>query len=158
VGPIATPNPSTAACKASTQVSKRGLHLSGRSTRGRALREKILPVVSHEETDDVHCGPGPFWMAGADMVSTLLRGSGFERIAFERFDADICVGRGFDDAIEFAMALGPAGEIIRLAGDAGQQRKPEVIAGLGETLARYDRGAGVWGPSSAWFVSARNPV
>jgi ubiquinone/menaquinone biosynthesis C-methylase UbiE len=118
---------------------------------------KILPAVSHEDTDQVHCGPGPFSMAGADMVSTMLRGAGFERIAFERFDADICIGSGLDDAVEFAMALGPAGEIIRLAGDVGQQRKPEVLAALRDTLARFDRGDGVWGASSAWFVTARNP-
>src|ERR1700753_3020546 len=27
--------------------------------------KEIVPVVSHEETDQVHCGPGPFSMAGA---------------------------------------------------------------------------------------------
>ena len=40
---------------------------------------QIVPVVSHEETDQVHCGPGPFSMAGPDMVSTMLHGAGFER-------------------------------------------------------------------------------
>jgi hypothetical protein len=95
-------------------------------------------------------------MAGADMVSTMLASAGFDRIVFERFDANICIGRDLDEAIEFAMALGPAGEIIRLAGDIGQQRKPQVIAALRETLSRFDRGDGVWGPSSAWFVTARN--
>lgn len=119
--------------------------------------KEILPVVSHEETDQVHCGPGPFSMAGADMVSTMLRSAGYERIAFERFDADICIGRNLAEAIEFAMALGPAGEIIRLAGDVGQHRQPEVLAALRATLSRYERGDGVWGPSSAWFVTARNP-
>jgi ubiquinone/menaquinone biosynthesis C-methylase UbiE len=118
----------------------------------------ILPVVSHEETDEVHCGPGPFSMAGADMVSSMLRSAGFDRIAFERFDVDICIGRGLDEAIEFAMALGPAGEIIRLAGDVGQLRKPEVIAALKDTLSRFDRGDGVFALSSAWFVTARNPA
>lgn len=29
---------------------------------------EIVPVVSHEDTNEVHCGPGPFSMAGADMV------------------------------------------------------------------------------------------
>ena len=91
--------------------------------------KEIVPVVSHEETDQVHCGPGPFSMAGPDMVSTMLRGAGFERITFERFDCDICIGRDMDDAIEFAMALGPAGEIIRLAGEEGEKRKPQVVAG-----------------------------
>ena len=118
---------------------------------------EIVPVVSHEDTDQVHCGPGPFSMAGPDMVSSLLRSAGYDRIAFERYDADICIGRDPAEAIEFAMALGPAGEIIRLAGEEGERRKPEVVAALRETLAPYAREGGVWAPSSTWFVTACNP-
>jgi ubiquinone/menaquinone biosynthesis C-methylase UbiE len=119
--------------------------------------KEIVPVVSHEDTDQVHCGPGPFSMAGPDMVSTMLRSAGFDRICFERFDADICIGRDLDEAVEFAMALGPAGEIIRLAGEQGVKRRPQVVAALRETLAPYARSGGVWGPSSTWIISARNP-
>jgi len=119
--------------------------------------KEIVPVVSPEQTDQVHCGPGPFSMAGPDMVSTMLRGAGFERISFERFDCDICIGRDMEDAIEFAMALGPAGEIIRLAGEEGERRKPQVVAALKETLAPFVRSDGVWAPSSTWFISAANP-
>ena len=118
---------------------------------------EIVPVVSHEETDQVHCGPGPFSMAGPDMVSTMLRSAGYDRIAFERFDSDICIGSDLPEAIEFAMALGPAGEIIRLAGDEGEKRRDAVIAALREALAPYAREDGVWAPSSTWFVTARNP-
>ncbi len=122
------------------------------------LRVKaIVPVVAHEDTDEVHCGPGPFSMAGPDMVSTMLRGAGYERIAFERFDADVCIGRDVDEAIEFAMALGPAGEIMRLAGEAGERLKPAVAQALREALSPFARPDGVWAPSSSWFVSARNP-
>jgi hypothetical protein len=119
--------------------------------------KEIVPVVSHEETDQVHCGPGPFSMSGPDMVSGMLRGAGFERITFERFDCDICIGRDLDDAIEFAMALGPAGEIIRLAGEEGVKRKPRVVEALKEALGPYVRPNGVWGPSSTWFITATNP-
>jgi len=119
--------------------------------------KEIVPVVSHEETDEVHCGPGPFSMAGPDMVSTMLRGAGFERIAFERFDCDICIGRDMEDAIEFAMALGPAGESIRLAGEEGEKRKPRVIAALKEALAPFVRLDGIWAPSSTWLITATNP-
>jgi len=119
--------------------------------------KEIVPVVSHEDTDQVHCGPGPFSMAGPDMVSSMLRGSGYDRIAFERFDADICIGKDMDEAIEFAMALGPAGEIIRLAGEEGAKRKDQVVAALRKTLSRYARSNGVWAPSSTWIVTARNP-
>jgi len=118
--------------------------------------KEIVPIVAHEETDQVHCGPGPFSMAGPDMVSMMLRGAGFERITFERFDCDICIGKDMDDAIEFAMALGPAGEIIRLAGEEGERRKPQVVAALKEALSPFARPDGIWAPSSTWFVSATN--
>lgn len=118
---------------------------------------EIVPVVAHEDTDQVHCGPGPFSMAGADMVSGMLTSAGYDRITFERFDTDICIGRDLEEAIEFAMALGPAGEIIRLAGDEGVRLRPQVIEALRETLGPYARAEGVWAPSSTWFVSARNP-
>ena len=118
----------------------------------------IVPVVSHEETDQVHCGPGPFSMAGPDMVSSMLLAAGYQGIRFERFDTDICIGRDLDDAVEFAMALGPAGEIIRLAGAQGEELRPQVMTALRATLARYAKPNGIWAPSSAWFITSRNPV
>ncbi len=122
------------------------------------LRVKaIVPAVSHEETNQVHCGPGPFSMSGPDMVSSMLSAAGFERIAFERYDCDICIGRDLNDAVEFAMALGPAGEAMRLAGEAAERLKPEVIAALEAALAPYVRPDGVWAPSSTWFIGATSP-
>jgi ubiquinone/menaquinone biosynthesis C-methylase UbiE len=118
---------------------------------------EIVPVVSHEDTDQVHCGPGPFSMAGPDMVSSMLMSAGFTGVSFERFDTDICIGRDLDDAIEFATALGPAGEVIRLAGAEGERLRPTVVTALRETLARYVRADGVWAPSSTWFITARRP-
>ena len=118
---------------------------------------EIVPVVSHEDTDQVHCGPGPFSMAGPDMVSSMLLAAGFINVTFERFDINICIGRDLEDAIEFAMALGPAGEIIRLAGAEGERLRPTVAAALRQTLGRYVRTDGVWAPSSTWFISARRP-
>ena len=118
---------------------------------------EIVPVVSHEETNQVHCGPGPFSMSGPDMVSAMMQGVGFTGVTFERFDTDICIGRNLDDAVEFAMALGPAGEIMRLAGAEGERLKPQVVAALRETLSAYERKDGVWARSSTWFITARNP-
>lgn len=117
----------------------------------------ILPEGSYEDDTALHCGPGPFSMAGADMVSSMLRGAGFERIALERCDCDICIGRDIDDAVEFAMALGPAGEMLRLAGEMSERYRPDVTQALHEALAPFVRGDGVWAPSSSWFVRARNP-
>jgi hypothetical protein len=97
-------------------------------------------------------------MAGGDLVSDMLQIAGFAHIGFERSDTDICIGKTLDDAVEFAMALGPAGEIVRLAGDAGQKLGPQVIAALRATLAEHARPDGVWIGSSSWFVTARNPA
>ncbi|WIO74681.1 class I SAM-dependent methyltransferase [Porticoccaceae bacterium LTM1] len=118
---------------------------------------EIVPVVDHKDTDAVHCGPGPFSMAGPDMVSAMLKSAGYDRINFERFDSDICIGRTLDEAVDFAVALGPAGEIIRLAGEQGEKLLPEVTAALRETLGEFVRDDGVWAPSSTWFIRARNP-
>jgi ubiquinone/menaquinone biosynthesis C-methylase UbiE len=122
------------------------------------LVKEIVPIISHDDTDQVHCGPGPFSMAGADMVSEMMRGVGFERISFERFDTEICIGRTLDEAIEFAMAMGPAGEIIRLAGEEGAKLRPTVADGLRALFKPRVRSDGVWFPSSSWFVTARNPA
>jgi ubiquinone/menaquinone biosynthesis C-methylase UbiE len=116
---------------------------------------EIVPVVSHEDAGQVHCGPGPFSMSGPDMVSDLLHSAGFKGISFERFDADICIGKDLTEAVEFAMALGPAGEIIRLAGEEGEALREPVKDALASTLEKYLRDDGVWGPSSTWFVTAR---
>jgi hypothetical protein len=115
--------------------------------------------VSHEETSQVHCGPGPFAWAGADTVSDMLVGSGYDQIGFERCDLDICIGRDLEEALAFSMALGPAGEILRLAGDEGVRRTPQVLEALREALTQFRRedGSGVWAPSSTWFITARNP-
>jgi hypothetical protein len=97
-------------------------------------------------------------MSGADLVSDMLTGVGFDRVTFERFDADICLGKDLAEAIDFAMSLGPAGEIIRLAGAEGERRTGEVVAALKEVIGPYARADGsIWGPSSTWFVTARNP-
>ena len=118
---------------------------------------QLVPVVAHQDTNQVHCGPGPFSMSGPDTVSEMLRSAGYTRICFERCDLDICIGRDLNEAVEFAMALGPAGEILRLAGDEGEKRKPSVSAALRDTLAQFARKDGIWAPSSTWLISATNP-
>ena len=118
----------------------------------------IVPVISHDDTDEVHCGPGPFSMAGPDMVSEMMQLSGFTNVCFERFDCDICIGKDTDEAVEFAMAYGPAGEIIRLAGDEGERLKPDVRIAFADLFKKYETDDNsIWAPSSAWIISAVHP-
>jgi ubiquinone/menaquinone biosynthesis C-methylase UbiE len=119
----------------------------------------IVPVVAHEETDQVHCGPGLFSMAGPDMVSDMLRGAGFSEIAFERYDTEIGIGATLDEALAFAMALGPAGEIIRLAGEEGRRTAPQVIEKLSAMFTKYRQPDGeIRMASSSWIVRAKSPA
>ena len=123
-----------------------------------ALVKDIVPVVRPEDSNQVHCGPGPFSMADADTVSAMLRASGFDRISFERYDTPICIGQTVNEAVEFAMSLGPAGEMIRLAGAEGAKRKPQVMESLSRLMTERQRADGIWMDSSSWIVSARNPT
>jgi hypothetical protein len=72
-----------------------------------------------EKGDQVTCGPGPFSMASPDLVSDQLVAAGYDHITFERHDAEMMVGATIERAIDFALALGPAGEIVRLGGAGG---------------------------------------
>lgn len=111
-------------------------------------------VPEKHDTGAPTCGPGPFSMAGPDMVSDQLRAAGYRGITFERFDTDICIGKDLDEAVEFAMALGPAGEVVRLAGDEAERLRPKVCEALREVLASFVRSDGVHASSSTWFVHA----
>jgi len=110
-----------------------------------------------EKGDQVTCGPGPFAQASCDLVSDQLIAAGWREPTFERSDAPMFIGADLDDAVEFALQLGPAGEIIRLAGKAAADRKDEVQAALRKALQPYMKPDGVWAPSSCWIVTATNP-
>jgi ubiquinone/menaquinone biosynthesis C-methylase UbiE len=118
-----------------------------------AVRE-IIPPVDHG--DEPTCGPGPFSMAGADTVSAQLLAAGFSAVGFERFDTDICIGQDLEEALAFAKALGPAGEMLRLAAARGIDEAVRVDAALRDALAPFLTPKGVYAPSSTWFVTARS--
>jgi len=111
----------------------------------------------HDKGAHVTCGPGPFSMASADVVSDQLEAAGFCDIAFERSDSDLCLGTSLDAAVEFSLTMGPAGERLRLAGDRGAARRDEVTAAVRAALAPYAKRDGVFAPSSAWIVTATAP-
>lgn len=110
-----------------------------------------------EESDEPTCGPGPFSMANADTVSEQLKIAGFERISLRRCDLPLKIGRDLDHAVEFNMALGPAGEVLRLWEDRIDEIRPKIAADLREALAELDGPDGVYAPASTWIVSAVAP-
>ena len=104
------------------------------------------------------CGPGPFSMANPDVVRAQLKAAGFTDATFEQIDGSVMIGRDVDQAVEFQLALGPAGEIVREAGALAESRRGEIVAALRTELGRYARADGVWMDSSSWTIRARNPA
>ncbi|HEY2717096.1 MAG TPA: methyltransferase domain-containing protein [Solirubrobacterales bacterium] len=111
-----------------------------------------------EETDEPTCGPGPFSMANADTVTEQLKLGGFEQITLRRCDLPIKLGDDLQAAVELTMALGPAGEVLRLWGDRVDEIRPKIALEIGEALAGFEGPDGVLGPASTWIVGARAPA
>jgi len=110
-----------------------------------------------EEYDEPTCGPGPFSMSGADVTSGILVGAGFSDVTLTRADIPILIGRDVDEAVEMVMAIGPAGETVRLWGDRKADRHDEVRQALAEGLGKLQTDNGVEGMASTWIVSAVSP-
>ena len=124
--------------------------------RAQTITERF--VTKPEEYDEPTCGPGPFSMANADTVSGILLSAGFEDIALRRLDLPIKIGSDVDEAVELVMSLGPAGEIIRLAGERAAHLHEPIAQALREGLADWSGPDGVNAPASTWIVTAAVPA
>lgn len=120
----------------------------------------VKPLLDEpEETDEPRCGPGPFSQANADTISGQLKAAGLEEISLRRFDRPLTFGRSLDEAIEMNLALGPAAEALRLAGEEGRDARPELEELLRPALAQFVQEDGtVEAMASTWIVTARAPA
>lgn len=124
--------------------------------RGQTITEQF--VTKPEDYDEPTCGPGPFSLANADTVSGILVSAGFEEISLRRCDLPMVMGRTLDEAVEIVMSIGPAGEILRLAGERAAHLHEPVAAALRDGLAEWEGPEGVTAPASTWIVSAVAPA
>lgn len=111
----------------------------------------LLPKPENPET----CGPGPFSLANPDRLVRLLEVAGFEEVTIEKSDRLYPVGKNIEDAIDFTLGIGPAGEIIRESGEAGLAAIPEIRRRLNEVFSAHSTDEGVFMPSALWLVRAR---
>lgn len=122
-------------------------------------KEIVLQYLPPPGEDAQTCGPGPFSMANEEMVRGMMKSAGYEDIEFTRVDAQVLVGKSVSDAIDFQLALGPAGEVFREAGDLAEKKRPEIEAALAEAIRKETASEeGIFMPSSSWVISARNPA
>jgi ubiquinone/menaquinone biosynthesis C-methylase UbiE len=123
--------------------------------RAQTITERF--VTKPQEYDEPTCGPGPFSMANADTTSGILLSAGFQDVTLRRCDLPITIGSDVEEAVEFVMSLGPAGEILRLAGERAAHLHEPVAAALREGLAEWVGPDGVTAPASTWIVTATAP-
>jgi SAM-dependent methyltransferase len=102
------------------------------------------------------CGPGPFSMASEETDRAMLEAAGFTDVkVFRQINADVCIGRTIDEAIDYQLLVGPSGEIVREAGELGQQKLPALRADLDALMSPHLKDDGVWMPSSTWSIMAQ---
>ncbi len=104
------------------------------------------------------CGPGPFSMANPEVVTAQLKAAGFEDARVERTDGPVMIGATVEQAMDFQLALGPAGEIFREAGIQAEQRRQEIEDALRTELSHHLKNGKVYMQSSSWTVTARKPA
>lgn len=105
------------------------------------------------------CGPGPFSMGDKETVGIMMKSAGYDNVTFTRVDEKIMVGTTPEECIAFALAIGPAGEVFREAGEElAEAKRPAIEAEMQAFFERQERDEqGIWVPTSSWVISARNP-
>ncbi len=105
------------------------------------------------------CGPGPFSMSNEQMVRGMMRSAGYDEIEFHRVDAPVLIGNNVEDAIAFQLALGPAGEVFREAGEQAERKRDRIETALAGAIGQQTMSAeGIVMDSSSWVISAVNPL
>ena len=122
-------------------------------------KDVVLEFLPPPGDDARTCGPGPFSMSNQAMVTKMMEIAGYDEIAFKRVDAPVLIGRTVEDAIGFQLALGPAGEVFREAGEVAEKRRGEIEVALAKAVkAQRKEADGIVMESSSWVISGRNPA
>ncbi|MGI9482836.1 MAG: class I SAM-dependent methyltransferase [Hyphomicrobiales bacterium] len=121
-------------------------------------KDVVLRYLPMPGEDALTCGPGPFSMSNEETVRKMMEIAGYENIEFTRVDAPVLVGHNVQDAIDFQLAIGPAGEVFREAGEEAEKRRADIEAALAVAINQQKIQAdGIVMDSSSWVISATNP-
>lgn len=119
--------------------------------------QRFLSRPAEYEADT--CGPGPFSLGNPETTRGILAAAGFDEIELHRCDFDYFMGADMDEAIEALLAIGPGAELIRLNGEYGESRRPEIAEALAGHYAAWQQPDGsIVSRGSVWNVTARNPA
>ena len=116
----------------------------------RAALEHVPPLPRPGPED-----PGPLSFASEQRAHRILADAGFHSVVLEPrdFDLDIACGRGIEEALEAAMALGPTRRVLE---DQGPETRAAVAASIRRALQPYQSGQQVALSGAIWLVTANN--
>lgn len=99
--------------------------------------------------------PGPFGLFDRERTTALLREAGWADVSVEPFDADVTIGgaRTVEDALDFAVGLGPLAPALEKASSDARTRTRDALRAF---LAAHAGPEGVVMPAAAWIVTARH--
>jgi ubiquinone/menaquinone biosynthesis C-methylase UbiE len=118
--------------------------------------QRFLSRPQEYEADT--CGPGPFSLGNPETLEGILEAAGFAEIELHCRDFDYFMGKDMEEAVDALLAIGPGAELIRLNGEHGESRRPEIAAALAEHYADWRQADGsIVGRGSVWLVGATNP-
>jgi SAM-dependent methyltransferase len=118
--------------------------------------QRFLSRPDEYEADT--CGPGPFSLGNPETTRGILEAAGFTEVELHQHDFDYFMGRDMDEALDALLAIGPGAELIRLNGERGESRRPEIAAALAERYAAWQQPDGsIVGRAAVWIVAATNP-
>lgn len=121
-------------------------------------KDVVLRFLPEPGADAQTCGSGPFSMADEATVRSMMTIAGYDQIEFRRVDAPVVIGADLADAIAFQLAIGPAGEVFREAGQDAEDKREAIETALAEAIGRQKLSSeGIVMDSSSWVISAANP-
>jgi SAM-dependent methyltransferase len=99
--------------------------------------------------------PGPFSFGDAARVRSILEGAGFTAIEIDALEQPLGLGDGggIEQAVEFAVEVGPTARLVR---DVAPDVKSRVRDAIHTALLPFAGPGGVRLPSACWIVAARN--
>ena len=74
-------------------------------------------------------------MSDQETVTAMLSAAGYVDPEFKRVDAPVLVGATPQDSMDFQLALGPAGEVFREAGEQAEAKRAEIEAALSAAIS-----------------------
>ena len=68
------------------------------------------------------------------------------------------MGKEMEEAVDSLLAIDPGAELIRLNGQHGESRRPEIAEAVADHYVKWERADGtIVGRASVWLVGASNP-